>query len=397
MEEQVDSATALPKVDPASLVLRGSPRRVTRFRRGVIIAAAAASATGVAGVTWLALRPAAILSSGAIEGPDLSAPPPSDALAKAPKTYGDVPRLGPPLPGDLGKPILDSQQAALPTEPAVPPIDRVAEAQEAARQRAAADLQVARQSPVMLGTTAKPVAPAVAASTPDPEKAATPTAPVADDPNGQQSKRAFVATRDDEGDLNPHALAGPASPNMLSAGTVISASLITGLNSDLPGNVLAQVTAPVYDSATGRIVLIPQGTRILGSYDSVVAFGQRRALVVWQRLILPDGSSIRIDNWPASDIEGYAGLSDRIDRHTWQLLKGVALATLLGVGTEISFSRESDLVEAIRESTQQNSSRAGDQLVRKNLDVQPTMKVRPGWPLTVIVHRDLVLSPWKGG
>ena len=171
---------------------------------------------------------------------------------------------------------------------------------------------------------------------------------------------------------------------------------VAGLDSDLPGNVIAQVTAPVYDSATGRTALIPQGSRIVGSYDSVVAFGQRRALVVWQRLILPDGSSVRIDNWPASDMQGYAGLADRIDRHTWQLLKGVALATLLGVGTEISFSRESDLVEAIRESTQQNSSRAGDQLVRKNLDVQPTIRVRPGWPLTVIVHKDLVLPPWKG-
>ncbi len=115
------------------------------------------------------------------------------------------------------------------------------------------------------------------------------------------------------------------SPWTLQAGSVIAASLITGLNSDLPGIVTAQVTENAYDSVTGRTLLIPQGSRLIGSYDSVVAFGQKRALVIWQRIVLPDGASIRIDNAPVSDTEGYSGLSDRIDRHTRQLLKGVAL------------------------------------------------------------------------
>ena len=145
------------------------------------------------------------------------------------------------------------------------------------------------------------------------------------------------ANRDD--DINPHALAQSVSPWTLQAGSIIAASLITGLNSDLPGLVTAQITENVYDSVTGRGLLIPQGSRLIGSYDSVVAFGQSRALVVWQRIILPDGSSIRIDNVPATDTQGYAGLSDRIDRHTWQLLKGVALSTLLGVGGESHRSR----------------------------------------------------------
>ncbi|MGQ2930877.1 MAG: TrbI/VirB10 family protein, partial [Sphingopyxis sp.] len=125
--------------------------------------------------------------------------------------------------------------------------------------------------------------------------------------------------------------------------------------------------------------------------------GQSRALVIWQRIILPNGTSIRINNAPASDAEGYSGLSDRIDRHTWQLLKGVALSTLLGVGTELGWgSSESDLVRAIRESAQQNGARAGEQIVGRNLDVQPTLKVRPGWPLRIVVHQDLILSPWRG-
>jgi len=143
---------------------------------------------------------------------------------------------------------------------------------------------------------------------------------------------------------------------------------------------------------TARILLIPQGSRLIGSYDSIVAFGQKRALVVWQRIILPDGSSIQIDNMPATDAAGYAGLSDKVDLHTWQLLKGVALSTLLGVGTQLSFGNDSDLVRAIRESTQQSASRAGDQIVMKNLNVQPTLRVRPGWPLRLMVHRDLILT-----
>src|SRR5205823_2512606 len=101
--------------------------------------------------------------------------------------------------------------------------------------------------------------------------------------------------------------------------------------SDLPGLVTAQVTERVFDSATGHILLIPQGARLVGSYDSVVAFGQKRALLVWQRVILPDGSSMQIDNEPASDPSGYAGLQDKVDFHTWSLLKGVVLSTFLGV------------------------------------------------------------------
>lgn len=199
------------------------------------------------------------------------------------------------------------------------------------------------------------------------------------------------------GDIyNADALQTPASPHQVMAGSVIAASLLTGLNSDLPGMVVAQVTEPVFDTVTGRTVLIPQGSRLIGSYDSVVAFGQSRALLVWQRIILPDGSSVQIDNLPATDAAGYAGLSDKVDFHSWRLLKGVALSTLLGVGTQLSIGGDSDLVRAIRESTQQSASQAGQQIVTEQLNVQPTIRVRPGWPLRVIVHKDIVLRAWAG-
>lgn len=398
---------AAPKADPETLVLRAAPGRVTRFRRSAIVAIAAAGSTAIVGVAWLALKPATLSLVAPSDDKLVGAKAPPDALAGAPSSYGDVPKLGPPLPGDLGRPILERQRqrgTALPADPAADAATRAAREAETERQRLAAEQKAARESGVMLQIagnvrTAAP-APAIGdgtAVTPTTE-AAKPALDPDRDPNGQLRKNELVGRASREEDTNPHTLAQPVSPWTLQAGSLIAASLITGLNSDLPGLVTAQVTENVYDSVTGRSLLIPQGSRLIGSYDSVVAYGQSRALVVWQRIILPDGSSIRIDNVPATDTQGYAGLTDKIDRHTWQLLKGVALSTLLGVGTELSFgSSETDLVRAIRESAQQSGSRAGDQLVTRNLNTQPTLRVRPGWPLRVVVHKDIVLpGPWGG-
>ena len=115
--------------------------------------------------------------------------------------------------------------------------------------------------------------------------------------------------------------------------------------------------------------------------------------MVWTRLILPNGNSIVVENLPATDVAGYAGLEDEVDFHTWQLLKGVALATLIGAGTQLSIGNdESDLVKALRGSTHKTTNRAGQRPVERELDVQPTITVRPGWPLRVIVSKDLVLK-----
>jgi type IV secretion system protein VirB10 len=212
------------------------------------------------------------------------------------------------------------------------------------------------------------------------------------DPNAQGRKAAFVGTLDTKGDINPHALTPLQSPYTLTTGSVISASLITGLRSDLPGLVTAQVTENVYDSATGRLLLVPQGARLVGAYDSVVAFGQSRALIVWQRIVMPDGSSLVIDNVPATDPSGYAGLADKVDFHTWQLLKGVAISTLLGIGADLQFTGNGGLIDAIRTSGEQNVTRAGDQLTSKTLNIQPTITIRPGAPVRLVVHRDLVFA-----
>ena len=384
-----------PKADPETLVLRGSPARVARFRRGAIMLLAGGALVAIAAVTWIALRPMSLAIGPIDEDRAPVAGKPGDAIAGAPTSYGDVPRLGPPLPGDLGRPILKHQREeglAPSADPAAEAAARAAADAEAERQRLAAEAKAARESGVMIPIAGR-AGPSAASATPAPPSA------VGEEVRAsvpQSERSASLVGRSSAGDdVNPHRLTPPVSPWTLHAGTVIAASLITGLNSDLPGFVTAQITENVYDSVTGSTLLVPQGSRLFGSYDNKVSYGQSRALVVWQRILLPDGSSLRIDNVPAADSEGYAGLTDRINRHSWQLLKGVVLSTLLGVGTELgSASDDSDLVEAIRQSSQQAGARAGDQIVGKSLDIQPTLKVRPGWPLRVVVHKDIVLQPW---
>lgn len=374
------------KVDPETLELRSRPARAIRFRRGVIIGAAALGSASLMGIAWMALKPQVFRQM--VTESELSQPmakPASIALAGLPTSYGDAPKLGPPLPGDLGRPILRAQER---TEAAVAPA-RIDDA-EAKRQQRLADLKAARESGLLAQVSSSRAGAAFVAPTADLSATWEATTPA--DTTATRKER-FANGRDVGSDLNSHGLVSPVSPNTLLAGSVIAASLITGLNSDLPGMVTAQVTQNVYDTVTGRILLVPQGARLIGKYDSVVAFGQKRALVIWQRLILPSGSPVRLDNMPATDPSGYAGLADKVDFHTWTLLKGVAIATMLGVGSELTISGESDLVEAIRESAQSNTARAGDQITQRNLDIQPTITIRPGAPVRVLVTRDLVIAP----
>ena len=389
---------AVPKVDPETLAIRARPQPAIRFKRGLIIGIAAIGSASLMTIAWVALKPPVFRQM--TEQSDQSDPlasRPGDSLNDLPSSYGDVPKLGPPLPGDLGRPILRRQQELEQDSAGVGTPQNDAAAQE--WQRRVAEIRSARQSAILVQSGARADG---AALVPQVDVASAPaengqlSIDAGRDPNGQQSKADFQRRIDRGGDTNPHRIVPASSPYILSAGSVIAAGLITGLSSDLPGLVTAQVSQNVYDSPTGRTLLVPQGARLVGSYDSVVAFGQKRALVVWQRIIWPDGSSLQLDNAPATDPSGYAGLSDKVDFHSWALLKGVALATLLGVGSELTISGESDLVEAVRESTQQNVARAGDQLTSRNLSVQPTLTIRPGAPVRLIVHKDLILAPWRG-
>lgn len=403
-EELPIEETAVPqaKVDPESLVLRARPARAIRFRRGVIVSLASIAAGAVVVTAWFAFEPHALHLAANPDDQQPRITPPSDTLSRLPASYGDAPKLGPPLPGDLGRPILDRQRQ-LATMPGVRPVaTRALGAQLAAeaRQRRLQELATARSSGLMVQASSRAVTPVGGAL----GSAAIPPAAIGGPPSGalpdrgdQQRKPDFLSKSAKDSGVNPNHLAEAPSPFTLTAGSVIAASLITGLRSDLPGIVTALVTQRVFDSATGTVLLIPQGARLIGKYDSVVAFGQSRALIVWQRIVFPDGSSIAIDNAPGSDPSGYAGLADKVDFHTWTLLKGVVLSTVLGIGAELQFSGRGGLVDALRQSAEQNVSRAGDQLTSRSLSVQPTITVRPGAPVRLLVHQDLVLKPWVEG
>ncbi len=407
------------KVVPEALELRARPQPVTRINRKVLIGGAAMVLLFISAIVLVALKPPSLRIANPQELFNVDHKPITDGLSKLPSTYDGV---RPDKKIDAGKsPVAVTPGVRQLTEPTSDP---VAEAERVEKARLARMAGQARESQVFfrLQLKAPPREALAAEARPDPAPRPSATTAQTDptsisalraseraralaagdidlgtDTSDQTRKLSFLKAGPEKEIYNPHGLQTPASPYQLMAGTVIAASLVSGLNSDLPGFVIAQATENVYDTVSGRFLLVPQGSRLVGKYDNVIAFGQERALVVWQRIILPDGSSIVIDNLPATDTGGYAGLADDVDLHTWKLLKGVALATVLGVGSQLAFgSSDSDLVKALQQSTQSTTNRAGQRLVERNLNVQPTITVRPGWPLRVIVHKDLVLRPYRG-
>jgi type IV secretion system protein VirB10 len=216
--------------------------------------------------------------------------------------------------------------------------------------------------------------------------------------NRQEQKEAFLKGGSTE-TRNSGNLQIPASPYQVMAGTVIAAALVTGIKSDLPGDVIATVTEPIYDTATGKFLLIPQGSRILGRYNSQVSYGQSRVQMVWNRIILPDTSSLTLDNLVGTDPAGYAGVEDEIDRHWGRILAGAALTTLLGVGAELAAPENRQdgnrIIITGRDSAQDSINQVGQEMTRRNLNVQPTLTARPGLPVRIVANRDLQLRPYQ--
>ncbi|OYX16663.1 MAG: conjugal transfer protein TraI [Sphingomonadales bacterium 32-67-7] len=388
------AAPQAPRSDPQAFQLRGPTLRVMRLSRKALAAIGVVAGLGIGGSLIYALKPAGEKEAKELYSTDSRAT--SETITSGPRDYSQAPKLGPPLPGDLGGPIVSAQQRG--ENVPVPPIgaqpDPRAQAEEAARQRISQERDAARMSGVFLGgssagTAAMPSPPNLAIATPD---AAAPQPGEGD----QAAKRAFMAQASSQRTVSVERLTAPASPSIVQAGSIIAAALITGIRSDLPGQITAQVTANVYDSPTGRILLIPQGARLIGEYDSEIAAGQTRVLLAWDRLILPDGRSIVLERQPGADAAGYAGLQDRVNQHWGNLLKAAAVSTLLGVGAELGADSEDDLTRALRRGSQDTINQTGQQIVRRQLNVQPTLTIRPGHPLRVVLTRDLVLEPVGG-
>ncbi|WJS87151.1 TrbI/VirB10 family protein [Paracoccus sp. TOH] len=371
----------------APMRLRAEPPRVTRLSRKMLAGVSAVALVAIGGALVYALQ----TRDGGTGGEELYSTenrPTADGLAGLPRDYTG-PVLGPPLPGDLGRPILDAQNRG---QPVAPPV-MTTPAVDPEEQRRLAEEEAARLSRVFFQTAPGTATASGAAA---PGLAGLGLAGQPGVAGTQDRHTAFLTAPVDRRTVAPDRVTPPASPYILQAGAVIPAALITGIRSDLPGQITAQVTENVYDSPTGSLLLIPQGTRIIGQYDDGVTFGQRRVLLVWNRLILPGGRSIVLERLPGADASGYAGLEDGVDYHWWDLMKAAGLSTLLAVGTELATSDEDRLIRAIRDGAQDTVNQAGQQIVQRQLQVAPTLTIRPGFPVRIIVTRDLVFGPAGG-
>lgn len=366
---------------PETIVrLREDPPRVMRLSRKVIASAAGIGSAAVIAVVTYALMPGQdpppreLFKTGAVALPE--------QLTSSPGDYGSVPKLGPPLPGDLGKPILDagnrlpgadppplplplSRAPAAPAPGAVHgPADAIQQQRDAARASQLFFPSRAQSEPQSLAPNASPPDISVA-----------------------QTRLAAGIRSTTDGQLD-----APASPRIIQAGAVIAAALITGIQSDLPGMVIAQVTENVYDSPTGKLLLIPQGARLIGDYSADIGFGQNRVQLEWTRLIMPDGRSQQLARFPAADASGYSGLKDKTDYHWAGVFRAALVSTLLGAGAEFGAGNDGNLERALRRGSQDSINRAGEQIVSRELNIRPSLTIRSGFPVRVMVTRDLVLD-----
>jgi type IV secretory pathway VirB10-like protein len=363
------------------LRLRGASKPVTRISRKALIITGGVLALGISGALVWSMRERDRAASQSVFQP---AAPPPEQISSLPRDYlrrGDPPVLGPPLPGDLGRPILSAQRA------------RSAGAAEAITLSETSPQAAVARSP-------QPAAPLRPDPRADARNAArvsglfaTARARPADAPPTMAAGAGTSAA--DQRTTSPERLQGPASPYLLQAGSIIPAALVTGLRSDAAGLAVAQVSQDVYDSLGGHHRLIPAGARLIGDYETTTHAGQSRLSVAWTRLILPSGRSIVLDKLLAADAQGMAGLQDGVDRHGKAVLAAAALSTVLAIGAEAGQAGDgSDLERAIRRGASQSVSDVGQQAVGRSLALTPTLTIRPGAPLRVLLSRDLVLEPY---
>lgn len=196
-------------------------------------------------------------------------------------------------------------------------------------------------------------------------------------------------------DAQPEA---PRSPYELRAGFVVPATLISGVNSELPGQIIGQVAQNVYDTPTGKYLLIPQGSRLVGAYSSSVAYGQSRVLVAWQRIIFPDGKAMDIGSMPGSDSAGYAGFTDQVNNHYFRLFGSAFLMSAVTAGVSLSQPQQAagtttqTASGAMSEALGQQLGQVTAQLIAKNMNIAPTLEIRPGYRFNVMVTKDMTFS-----
>ena len=223
----------------------------------------------------------------------------------------------------------------------------------------------------------------------------------AGDPNQQAQKQAFLNASNNTGIYLKHTRQAPLAPTQLNAGAIIPGVMLSGVNSDLPGQIVGQVRENVYDSASGRILIIPAGARLVGTYDSQVSAGQERVLVAWNRVMFPDGSSLSLDGMPGADQSGFAGFNDKVDNHYWRTFGNAFMLSLFSAGIQLSQPRGAvtgtyNSQQIMAAALGQQLGMLGMQVARRNLSIQPTLEIRPGYLFDIMITKDIILPPWTG-
>lgn len=222
--------------------------------------------------------------------------------------------------------------------------------------------------------------------------------------NSQSEKKAFLQTAKSNDDYLENTLQDPISPYEIQAGTIIPGLLITGVNSDLPGQLTGQVRSNVYDSIKGQYLLIPQGAKLVGLYDSQVVYGQRRLLIVWNRIIFPNGQSLNLNGMPGVDMRGYAGFSDQVNNHYSKIFGSVLMMSVLSAGAQLSQPQNSNntfaaptVGQTLAQSLGTNISNTATALASKDLSIQPTLEIRPGYLFNISITKDMVFPGTYAG
>jgi type IV secretory pathway VirB10-like protein len=405
----------VPPHRPEALTGKGKAPSVKRFNPKMIIGIALVGGIIIALAFTVGLqkpKPKAASETAA----EVAAPPvPGPDIAALPNNY-DAVQLGEPRPGDLAAmaPMQGGSAGGGGTvSRQLTPLEQYAETAELERLRSE---DRARAASVSFGSAGGESA----LSSPNPADsaqalqdrllniaqrgtsvpgatAAAATYSTRDEANRQDDKAEF-ADRPRGSDFNLHAsLERPRSPYTLFAGTILPCVLTQGINSDLPGQIGCMISQNVYDTVTGHTLLVPQGTKVIGTYDSRIAYGQSRVLIVWTRLLRPDGGTLSLEGMPGVDLSGYAGVSGHVNNHYLRLLSGVVLGSLIGASAQIAVganSQNPSFAQLAIQGAGQNINEAGQQITRKNLNIQPTIEVPPGGRLNIFATKDIILPPW---
>ncbi len=373
-----DEPPVQPKAHvPPTTAIRAAPPKPKRLSRKTLMAASLLLSAVVAFALVTGLSDRDRTRSASEDGQPVQAASPPESVRIAQAEYSD---------NDLRPPIAEEGQDFFwgdhRPEGDAETLDEapIRSAASSAPSPLEAEADAARISAIRFGADARrPIAPQ--------EGAMTPPGPGA----------AFVASQRgrDDGVLDA-AYHPPRSPYAIQAGSTISAALVTALNSDQPGRVVAQVTEDVYDSVTGDHLLVPQGARLLGTYDAATSHGDQRLLIVWNRLVMPNGWSIALRGMPGTDAAGASGVRDTVDAHLGRIAVASLLSGALSVAANEAEGDDSNrLTESVGNAAAQEAARVGGRIVDRELSVRPTLRIRAGAPVRVLVSQDIVLRPYR--